>query len=171
MGKIIRVALVMKSNAKIQLSTTYKFIEIAGWVLLVILWMFSVATRSVSHPIVPSYNDYGRAVNDSAISAFIIPAICTVLFIGMTFINRYSHLFTFPGVVTTETERKQYGLAAGLIRVLKLFMVIVYMLIVLFDYLISLNRMKGISLWFMPTVLISLCLLIVFYILKAKKTA
>lgn len=49
-----------------------------------------------------------------------LPAISALLYIGLTILNRYPHLFNYPQPITEENAHRQYRLATKLIRSLKI---------------------------------------------------
>ena len=76
------------------------------------------------------YNGAGQADGfGGKITILTLPLIATVLFVGMTFLNKYPHIFNYPTNITQDNVLRQYTNATRLIRYLKLIIVFIFGLI------------------------------------------
>ncbi|UOY07319.1 DUF1648 domain-containing protein [Muricauda sp. SCSIO 64092] len=114
----------MSNQPKIEpsLTTTDKMIGLLGWIALVGIWMLTLFHYSALPEIIPiHYNAAGEADEFGNKSHMLtLPIIATVLFMGLTFLNKFPHKFNYPTKTTTETALHQYTNATRLIRILKL---------------------------------------------------
>ena len=96
---------------KLTLSDADKVLEILGWLLLIVLWIIVIAKYSALPEIIPTHYDAAGNTNDTGPKAtiFLFPAIATVLFISMTLLSKYPHIFNFPRPITESNARRQYA--------------------------------------------------------------
>ena len=55
-----------------------------------------------------------------------LPIISTLLFIGLTTLNKYPYMFNYPSQITKENSVHQYTNATRMMRVLKLVIVLLF---------------------------------------------
>ena len=125
--------MVERIKIKLELTKVDMASEIISWVLIIFIWILTI-TNYLNFPdiIATHYND---AVNaDELVEKWIIftlPLVVTVLFVGMSILNKFPHIYNYPINITKENAFTQYTNATRLIRYLKLIVVVVFGLIVL----------------------------------------
>ena len=62
-------------------------------------------------------------------SLFELPLIATVLYLILTIVNRYSHLFNYMEKITVDNAKEQYKSATTLLRFVKLFVIVIFLII------------------------------------------
>lgn len=114
-----------------RLSLTDKVAEILGWILLGILWCMAVYSYGRLPEIIPVHYRHGVADGYGDKSGiFDLPIVGTVLFIALTVLNRFPHIFNYVEEITSENAESQYYSMTRILRFLKLFMVGIFILIV-----------------------------------------
>ena len=141
-------------------------------IILTLLWTGTIAGFSKLPGQIPShFNAAGEADDFSNKSTiFILPMVATILYLGMTIINRYPHIYNYPATVTSENARRLYTSATRLIRTLKLGLVIIFSGIVLLTYKSVFTEGDGLGTWFLPAALTLMFVPTLIYLLK-KPTA
>jgi uncharacterized membrane protein len=139
----------MKPQLKIKLQTTDKFIECISWVALIFLWLIVIVSfKNLPNTIATHFNIAGTADNyGKKQMIFILPALATIIFAGLTILNNLPHLFNYPTTITNTNAYEQYTYATRLIRYLKLIVVVIFACIVF----IIINHASGITVlgsWF-----------------------
>lgn len=159
-----------RPRLKIELSKADRLLEWTSLVLLVALWTGTIAFFSRLPDQIPShFNAAGQADDFShKTSIFALPAISTVLYAGLTILNKHPHVFNYPAIVTAENARRLYTSATRLVRVLKLVVLIIFSGIVFMTYRISLSDTEGLGGWFLPVVVGLMLLPVIFYIVKRR---
>lgn len=159
-----------RPKLKLELSKSDKFLEMVCLTILVVLWVGTVSFFSKLPDQIPShYNAAGQADDFSKkAQIFILPIVATVLYIGMTILNKYPHIYNYPATVTTENARRLYTSATRLIRILKLAVVIIFSGIVFMTYKTALANGSGLGVWFLPFALGLMILPNIFYLLKSS---
>lgn len=137
-----------------ELTTGDKWMEGAGWVLLLLLWILvAVNYASLPHTIPIHYNGLGQPNRFGGKSAILVlPLIATVLVGGLTILNRYPYLFNYPTKVTADNATWQYTRATKLVRYLKVAIVILFGVICWRTIEGAHSKTTGMGNWFLPFV-------------------
>ncbi len=156
----------------IELTKVDKVLEASCFIILIILWTGTIAGFSKLPDQIPShFNAVGQADDYSdKTSIFTLPIVATVLYIGMTILNKYPHIYNYPATVTAENARRLYTSATKLIRVLKLAVVVIFSGIVFMTYKTSLTHSDGLGAWFLPLAVGLMILPNIFYLLKSSNS-
>ncbi|KYG72695.1 DUF1648 domain-containing protein [Roseivirga echinicomitans] len=146
--------------------------ELLGWLSLIGIWVLVFLNfQNLPDTIPIHFNAAGKADGfGSKWSILTLPIIASVLYVGMTILNKFPHVFNYPTeAVTEENALKNYTMATRLIRVLKLMLVIIFGLIV-FMTLQNINgTAEGLGVWFLPLTLGMIFIPITYYIIKLVK--
>ena len=163
----------MDKNPKIelQLNQTDKILEIIGWVAVFGIWVLTIANYFELPEIIPThYNEAGEADgfgNKSNILA--LPIISTLLFIGLTFLNKRPHVFNYPSEITKENALFQYTNATRMIRFLKIIVMIIFGWIV-FKIIQNVNgNTDGLGTWFLPLTMAMIFIPIIYFMMNTSK--
>ena len=129
----------MKSKPKIKIKTTKgdKLIESSAWLLLIVIWSMTFYDYLRLPDIIPThYNDIGMADGFSKKSMiFNLPLIATFLFIVLTILNNFPHIFNYPTQITEDNALHQYTRATRTMRALK----VIVLILLGYNYYVSLN--------------------------------
>jgi uncharacterized membrane protein len=158
---------------KIELSFLDKFVEILGWFILIMFWIMTVLNYSNLPSSIPTHFDFvGRpdGFGDKS-TIFVLPVLCSVLYLGMTILNRFPHIFNYPTKITNQNAERQYAIATRLIRYLKLIIVLTFSTIGLMTSLTANNKLSGLGIGFLPVFLGLVIVILIFSLFKfLKKT-
>jgi uncharacterized membrane protein len=116
---------------KVHLSKLDKCIEILAGLVLVTLWILVYINYNGLPNLIPThFNLSGQADKWSSKSNIaLLPVVATVLYFGLTFLNRYPHKFNYLNKITEYNALKQYTYATRLIRFIKCAIVIIFTVI------------------------------------------
>ena len=161
----------IRPKIKIELTSIDKLIEIKGWVLLLILWGLTIYSLINLPAIIPTHFSFnGQPDNFGSKSiVLLLPIVGTILFAGMTILNKYPHVFNYPKRITVENALFQYTIATKMLRYLKTALVLIFSLIVLFTYTTAIGKTNGLGLWFLPVVLGLVFIPMAYFITKLVK--
>lgn len=163
--------MVDRPKIKISITNTDKIIEVIGWILLIGIWILAIMNFSDLPETVPThYNGAGVADRFSEkTTIFVLPIIGTILFIGMTILNKYPHIFNYPTTITNENALSQYTNATRMIRILKLIVLLVFGLI-LYKTLQNTNgNTDGLGIWFLPLIIGLFMVPTLYFLIKLMK--
>lgn len=100
---------------------------------------------------------------------FALPIVATILFLGLTILNRFPHHFNYLSKITEENAYRQYSIATKMIRFLKLIVVIVFGLIVWKTIQNVQGTAEGLGMWFLPIIIAPIVIPMIFFIVKSFK--
>lgn len=160
-----------RPKIKLVLSTTDKLIESISWLALIGLWYLVLANYSTLPETIPiHFNLAGKADGfGNKGNLFILPIISTIVFIAMSFLNKYPHTFNYLKTITEENALYQYGNATRFIRFLKLITVIIFGLISFEIIQIANKNTEAFNIWLLPLMLGLLLVSMAYYIIKMKQ--
>ena len=152
----------------IKLTRVDKALETLYLIILILLWVATIAGFSELPEQIPShFNAAGEADDYSnRISIFMLPVVASIIYTGITLLNRYPHLFNYPAKVTVENARHLYTSATRFFRIIKLTVVIIFSAIVLLTYKAVFTKSEGIGAWFLPAILALILVPVLIYSLK-----
>ena len=160
-----------RPKLKITLSQLDKRLELGSIILLVVMWgltLFSFIKMPNTIPI--HYNGSGQVDGyGDKITLFLLPIIATVIYFGLTQLNKYPHIFNYTTTITLENAEKNYGIATRMLRFLKFTIIIVFTSIILVTYWTTTGITKGLGTWFLPFILGLFLLQTIYFIAKSFK--
>ncbi|WP_367329924.1 DUF1648 domain-containing protein [Sphingobacterium multivorum] len=162
-----------RPRIKLRLTTADKVLEFMGWCVVLLLWYVVTVHYSKLPEIVPvHYNIEGKVDKFGPKSILLmLPLIATVLYLAMTIINRFPHLFNYPVKITEENALQQYISATRLIRYLKFIVVVIFGIIAFKSIPNAAATSEGLGTWFLPFVLLSVFVPVIYFLIKSVKTA
>jgi len=164
----------MEERPKIKLEHTKadKAFEIIGWVLVISVWGFTVKNYANLPETIPlHYNLAGQADGFGGKATILtLPVIATVLFVGLTFLNKFPHIFNYPTNITQHNALRQYTNATRMIRYLKLVIVVIFGLIAFKTIQNGNGEANGLGIWFLPLTLGLIFIPLIYFLIKSFKT-
>ena len=153
------------------LSPLDKTLEWTGNVLLVVIWGLTVYTFLQLPSTIPiHFNASGEADNfGDKKTILILPVLATLLYVGLTYLNKFPHVFNYMSEITQENAPKQYAITTRMLRFVKLAILLVFSLIILFTYLTTIGVTKGLGSCFLPLVSILFLVPVIIAISKSVK--
>jgi len=160
-----------RPRIKLQLNLTDKVLEIIGWISVFGIWALSLTNYSILPEIIPiHFNGAGKADGfGNKTQIFVLPIISTLLFIGLTTLNKHPHMFNYPSQITKENAVHQYTNATRMIRVLKLVIVVLFGLIVFRKIQIVNGHADGLGTWFLPLTMGMIFIPMLYFLIKSLK--
>ena len=146
-----------------------KSIDLLGWLILLALWALTITHYSNLPDTIPThYNAAGEADGfGSKVSIIGLPVIATLLFIGLTVLNRYPHIFNYPTAITQDNALRLYTLATRMLRYLKLVLVLVFGGIEFMIIQHATEKGAGLGVWFLPLTLVLVFLPLIYFVVKS----
>jgi hypothetical protein len=101
---------------------------------------------------------------------FTLPLVATVLFVGLTILNRFPHIFNYSGDITKDNALRQYTNATRLIRYLKVIIVVIFGLISYQTINHANGQTEGLGLWFLPLTLGLIFIPTIYFLIKLTQS-
>ncbi len=161
--------MINRPKLKLNLTTTDKVIELFGWICLIGIWILTSSNYySLPETIPIHYNGTGEADGfGKKWNILTLPIVSSTLFIGLTILNKYPHVFNYPSTITQENALRQYTNATRLIRFLKLVIVIIFGLIVFKTIQNANGNADGLGAWFLPLTFGLMFIPMIYYLIKS----
>lgn len=158
----------MRPALNIELTQGDKFLDNLSIVLLLGIWALILKYYSDLPAVIPvHYNVAGEA------DAFgprwfilILPTVSTLIYGGLTWLNRNPHRFNYPVKITEENAPRQYMLAMRMIRGVKLAVLLVLGYGTFRMLNGAMGKVEGLGAWFVPLSIGFIFLPILLYIMK-----
>ena len=149
--------------------TLFDFIiEITGLVAVLAIWGSLAVTYSGLPDAIPIHYNMGQVDKPGGKnSIFILPALATVLFVGMKILCRFPHRFNYPVKITENNAFLQYRNMAKMIRCLTLAIILVFGYIFFHTVLNTGENTAGIVIWFLPVTLATIFIPITYFMVKS----
>ncbi|NOT74209.1 MAG: DUF1648 domain-containing protein [Cyclobacteriaceae bacterium] len=160
-----------RPRIKLALSPTDTMFEFTGWAALAGVWVLAVVNYSSLPDVIPiHFNAAGESDSFGGKgNILILSFVATMIFIGLTILNKFPHVFNYPASLTKENAPAQYTHATRMIRFLKMTLVIVFGLIV-FKIIQNANAQSdGLGVWFLPFVLGLILIPAAYFIIKSTR--
>lgn len=161
-----------RPRIEVKLTPADKILEILGWIAVFGIWTLTLIHYFDLPEIIPThYNGIGKVDGfGNKANILTLPIVSTVLFVGMTILNKYPHLFNYPSQITDENALRQYTNATRMIRFLKFTIVLIFGLIV-FKTIENVNgNADGLGSWFLPLTFGLIFAPMAYYLTKSLQT-
>ncbi len=146
-----------------------KLVELLGWIMLLAIWALTISQYSTLPDTIPThFNGAGQADGfGSKATILSSPVIASLLFIGLTVLNRYPHSFNYPTAITQDNALRLYTLATRMLRYLKLVLVLVFGGIEFMTIKHASGKAAGLGAWFLPLTLVLVFLPLIYFVVKS----
>lgn len=160
-----------RPKIRVELRPTDKIIETLAWSFLLASWVLVLVNYpSLPDTVATHYNGTGQADRFIAKEMiFSLPLIVTILYIGLTLLNRFPHIFNYPIKITEENALTHYTKATRLVRYLKIILVTVSLLVALKTIENAYGHPDWIGAWFLPVLVVLIFLPLPYFLLKYRK--
>lgn len=98
---------------------------------------------------------------------WLLPGISLVLYVGLTILSRYPHIYNYPWPITEKNAAAQYHLALSLIGALKAEIIVVFAYLQQQTIQVALGKAEGLGVAFLPIFLILIFGTVGIYFVKA----
>lgn len=161
-----------RPEIKLKLSIVDKTLEIIGWLLIISVWSLTITNYANLPETIPTHYDWAGHADEFGGKATILtlPLIATVLFVGLTILNKYLRFFNYPTVIMQDNAFGQYTKATRMIRYLKLIIVVIFGLIAFKTIQNSNEEADELGLWFLPLTMVLIFIPLIYFVIKSFKT-
>ncbi len=123
-----------RPKLNIPLSTLDRGLVMLSGLALLCTWVYTfIQYQKLPSIIATHFNTTGQAdKHGSKIIVFLLPAIITIVYAGLSILTRYPHIFNYPIKITIENALQQYTLATRLLRIIQL-VIAIFSLFIMVD--------------------------------------
>lgn len=160
----------MPSQPKITLHLTAgdKLLEALGLIVMLASWVIVIVNYNNLPDIIPiHYNAAGEADGfGSKRQILSLPTIATVMFLALTILNKFPHVFNYPVMITEANALRNYTNATRMVRYLKFVIALIFGLIALQTIRSVNEQIDNLGAWFLPATLALLFLPLFYFLVK-----
>lgn len=159
-----------RPKIKINLTQFDKVLEIGGIIFLIIMWILTTYNYFLSPHTVPiHFNLSGQPDGyGSKETLLLIPIIPTIIYLGLTQLNKFPHIYNYTTKITAENAKRQYTIATRMIRILKVSIVLIFTIDILSVLLMTLGMSVGLGAWFLPVTILILAVPTIYAIIQSQ---
>jgi uncharacterized membrane protein len=136
----------------LELSRYDRLIEVLSFMALGIMWIMMIRYYALLPDVIPVHFDAAGEADRMGSKASIwgLSIVATILFVGLTVLNRYPHHFNYLSKITEENALDQYTKATRMIRNLKLSLILIFGYLQWSSIQVALGEKDGLGMWFLP---------------------
>lgn len=163
--------MISRPKIKVPISKIDRFIEKVSFVLLIFLWAFTIFSFIKLPEIIPIHFDALGTPNGygNKLSLFLLPVITSVLYICLTYLNKYPWVFNYIVQITEENAESQYSFTSRMIQLLKCSMMLIFTLLALYSYWTANGKSETPGWWFLPLFAGILFIPLIYMFIKGPK--
>lgn len=163
----------MRPKLKVELKKSDALIEIVTIVTIVLYIAIGVYAWVNLPETIPIHFNAGGEIDGygSKINLFMLLPIIAVMYIVLTVLNRFPHIYSYIVEINSANAEVQYGYAVRMIRMLKCEMVILFTYIELAMIRSAFGEKLGLGILFLPIALLVVFGTLGYYIYKSLKAA
>ena len=160
-----------RPRIKLKLNHADKAVEVIGWLSVFYLWYLVIANYNILPDIIPIHHNAAGEIDNFGEKSNILtlPLIATIIYVGLTFLNRFPHIFNYLDEITEKNALIQYTMATRMIRYVKLMVVFTFGAIAIETIQITTGKMFGFGKWFVPLSISLIFIPIIIYIIAVFK--
>lgn len=146
-------------------------LEILAVLALAALWLLLLYFYPKLPNTIPVHFDGAGKIDGygSKILLLFEPIVASILFFGLTVLNRYPHLFNYLSPINEDNAAYQYRMATRLIRYLKLLIVLLFIFVLWTSIQAVSSQNEGLGLSFLPIFFAMVFISILFVLVKTSK--
>lgn len=141
---------------KVKLTTFDYIVEIIGLIGIICLIVLPIYFfNDLPDKLPKHFNALGQPDSYSNKGMiWFLPMVTLLLYIGLTILNKFPHIFNYPTKVTNENAERLYRTGTKMVRLLKIIMVLSFAYLNFRIIKVGLNKAAGIGGLFIPIFLI-----------------
>jgi len=147
--------------------------EVIGVLLLLAFWYYTLSNLPQLPDTIPTHFNAGGEVDGYGQKWTIIalPAIGSILYIGLTIIARFPHKMNYLVPITESNALKQYSIVKGMFRVMKTSIIIVFFLIAFETVQVATGNPDVLGKWFMFIIFSMIFAPVFYFLIQSSKNA
>lgn len=149
----------MKSNSqpkiKLQLNAFDLVLEALGLLAVLWIWVMLFYYYAKLPEVIPVHFDGEGKIDGYGNKIILIfePVMASILYFGLTFLNRYPHIFNYSSPINEDNAEYQYRLATRLIRYIKMIITILFVFVMWTSIQAATTKDDGFGIVFLPVFL------------------
>lgn len=162
-----------RPKIKIPLILTDYALEILGALVVIGFWAYTLLHYHQLPDIIPThFGAEGKPDGYGAKWTIIsLPIVGTILYVGLTIICRFPHLFNYMTTITAANALKQYTIVTRMLRMLKVMVLLVFFLLDYQTIRLALHQPDLFGKWFLLLVVSMVFVPLFYFLIQSSKNA
>lgn len=158
---------------KLPLTAFDRSIEVLGLLLLIGFWIFTVKFYHLLPEIIPTHFGGGGEPDGfgSKVTILGLPIVSTVLYLMLTIFSCYPHKMNYSATITAENAELQYRIMTRMIRILKVFVLLIFWMLDYKTVQIALGWPDVLGKWFLLLLFTLLFAPIFYFLIQLSKNS
>ena len=160
-----------RPKLKIEPTKTDKIGELIGWFIIITMWGLTITNYKNLPDIIPTHFNASGVIDGFGEKKTLLslPIISTFLFIGLTILNKFPHIFNYLTTITKDNALRQYTISTRIIRYLKVIIVLIFEIITFKTIQIANGESNGLGYWFFPFTIGIIFIPLAYMVIKSLK--
>jgi uncharacterized membrane protein len=148
------------------------YCEVVAAAAVAFLFIYLSATWATLPDKIPTHFDFAGTPDHwgSKYSLLLLVGVTIVLYVGLSILTRFPHIYNYPFAITDENRRQQYSLARNMVTALKAELVCVFVFMTWQTVNVACGRAGDLTGWFMPAFLLIVFGTVIIYFVKAYRS-
>ena len=157
-----------RPRIQIPQTSTDRWLDAISYLLLILLIVYPVHLYSILPEPKTIQDDLAQQLNPLKSKALILilPALGVFLFIMLTILLRFPHMYNYPEKVTEQNALSLYSAGVRFMRIMRIWVLFIFILIVRGSMGIALNRQDEFVRLILPFVFLFTAMLIIYVFIK-----
>lgn len=162
---------IKRPRIKIPLTKLDIYLEFMTGLILVIYFVILDLSWFKLPNIIPSHFNFAGEIDayGGKSALLILLFIVLALYVLLSIISKFPHVYNYPVEITEENAEKQYRNAIRLMRVMKFVIVVIFTYIQYAIVRSAINQKSELGIWFLPVFLIVMFLPVGYFMRKSIK--
>jgi uncharacterized membrane protein len=148
------------------------YCEVVSATAVAFVLIYLTATWTTLPDKVPTHFNFAGTPDDwgSKYSLLLLVGVTFVLYLGLSILSRFPHIYNYPFALTDENRQRQYLLARQMLTALKAELVCVFVFITWQTVSVARGRAEDLTGWFLPVFLVVVFGTVILYFIKAYRS-
>jgi uncharacterized membrane protein len=162
-----------RPTLKLSLTFFDQSVEVLGLLILLGFWIFTIYFYPMLPETIPTHFGGGGEPDGFGPKTAILglPIVSTVLYLMLTFFSRYPHKMNYSTTITAENAEVQYRIMTRMIRVLKVFVLLIFWILDYKTVQIALGWPDVLGSWFLFLLFALLFAPIFYFLIQLSKNS
>lgn len=161
-----------RHRIKLQVTQADRNIDSFSFCTLIFLWAFTLFSFIKLPEVIPIHFDASGVPDNFGHkwTLFLLPVLATIVFAGLTYLNKYPQILNYTVQITEENAQKEYLFATRMMRVIKCSIMLVFSIVAIYSYWTAVAKTEMPGWWLLPLILAIIFIPQIYLILKSRKT-